>query len=426
MSTRRPKSPGWAAFDLKQKQKQIIESPSEKELYPLLSSTVTSLEPCKTIPQYNGSSLKPFSSMVLPSVNYPKFVDNSSSNKPSGSGNPSGHFINKVAEESKPGNKFSRPKTRYSWADDGLIEDILAAVGNDFEKASFSLEAMISVRSTEEFEVANLAGVNSSFQDFSYVDKTILADKYEPAGKTNASSELNSDTEASVGNNNNFSVKDHELYREMNMLGHFRFAPVEPEWEEDDVYLSQRKDAIKLIRVASRHARASSKAFLDGDHYSARHFSMKAREEWAAAKKLNAKAASEILRIRNEKNGMWKLDLHGLHAVEALEALQERLWMIETQLACSGVACPNDVKTKDESVQASSSGVCPDAQISNEHSILRQRQKQLEVITGRGNHSHGEAAIIPAAMRSFLAEKGYRFEEARPGVIMVRPKFRPR
>ncbi|RVX21450.1 hypothetical protein CK203_002323 [Vitis vinifera] len=45
--------------------------------------------------------------------------------------------------------------------------------------------------------------------------------------------------------------------------------------------------------------------------------------------------------------------------------------------------------------------------------------------TGRGNHSRGQAAL-PTAVRSFLNEHGYRFEEARPGVIAVRPKFRHR
>ncbi|KAL4344813.1 hypothetical protein AHAS_Ahas11G0215900 [Arachis hypogaea] len=37
---------------------------------------------------------------------------------------------------------------------------------------------------------------------------------------------------------------------------------IEPEWEEDDVYLSHRKDALKTMRLASRHSRAAADAFL--------------------------------------------------------------------------------------------------------------------------------------------------------------------
>ncbi|MCI20244.1 smr protein/MutS2 C-terminal, partial [Trifolium medium] len=42
---------------------------------------------------------------------------------------------------------------------------------------------------------------------------------------------------------------------------------------------------------------------------------------------------------------------------------------------------------------------------------------------GVGNHSRGQAAL-PTAVRSYLNENRYRFEETRPGVITVWPKFR--
>lgn len=84
------------------------------------------------------------------------------------------------------------------------------------------------------------------------------------------------------------------------------------------------------IRAASNHSRAASNAFVRGDHVSARQLSQQAREEWAEAEKLNAKAAKEILMLKNANNDMSKLDLHGLHAVEAVHALEERLTKIES------------------------------------------------------------------------------------------------
>jgi phosphotransferase system HPr-like phosphotransfer protein len=67
-----------------------------------------------------------------------------------------------------------------------------------------------------------------------------------------------------------------------------------------------------------------------GDHASARRFSQQAQEEWAEAKKLNAKAANKILMLKNANNDMLKLDLHGLHALEAVHALEEHLSKIES------------------------------------------------------------------------------------------------
>jgi hypothetical protein len=32
------------------------------------------------------------------------------------------------------------------------------------------------------------------------------------------------------------------------ILGHLKSIPVEPEWEEDDVYLSHRKNALRMMR----------------------------------------------------------------------------------------------------------------------------------------------------------------------------------
>ncbi|GAB4855759.1 hypothetical protein Ancab_024404 [Ancistrocladus abbreviatus] len=429
MSWRRPKSIGWAAFDVQQKQKQILEPQLHNEPFPSLPSTHTSLEQSEALPKDNNFSVKPFTSVLFPSMNFPTHIENKASNrvKPSEHGNSGGRCSNKISKE----NIFSLLKKRCSWADDSLIEDILAAVNYDFEKASASLAAMISDNGKQDNKHTHSAGFHSGSNYFVRDNKRLQADKDVPLGEAAGQSEFSSVLKACFDDSDKIFMKDHEFHDEKLcsgagdmkfMHGMLTHIPVEPEWEEDDVYLSHRKDAISMIRAASRHSKAATNSFLRGDHYSARQFSLKAQEEWLTAEKLNAKAANEILSIRNGKNGIWKLDLHGLHAAEAVGALLKRLQMIESQAPFGSLVCPDSIRVRGESVQASSSSDGSEIKKSNEQAS-RKRQISLEVITGRGNHSRGEAAI-PAAVRSFLMENGYRFEEARPGIIMVHPKFR--
>jgi len=64
---------------------------------------------------------------------------------------------------------------------------------------------------------------------------------------------------------------------------------------------------------------------LRGDHAAAKELSLRAQEERAAAEKLNNKAAEEIFRLRNSNNDIWKIDMHGLHASEAVAVLERHL-----------------------------------------------------------------------------------------------------
>lgn len=125
-----------------------------------------------------------------------------------------------------------------------------------------------------------------------------------------------------------------------------------------------------MNRSAARHSKAASEAYLRGDHLSAQHFSLKAQEEWDAANRLNAQAAKEILTACNGKNDQWTLDLHGLHAKEAVQALQEHLQKIESQVAQNkrsfGAAVSFDVENESK----------------GSHLLNKQRPAFLEVITG--------------------------------------------
>jgi hypothetical protein len=102
---------------------------------------------------------------------------------------------------------------------------------------------------------------------------------------------------------------------------------------------------------------------------------MRAREEWNNADKLNSEAATKILSIRNSDNDIWRLDLHGLHAAEAVQALQEHLHRIETQGFSKNSALSNGVK-KNGSVNFM------DSDNLDNQAPIKLRSLGLHVITG--------------------------------------------
>lgn len=358
---RRSRGPGWAAFGQKQNTQAGPETEFTMDPCPATLNIGTfSIANCSTA--FSRAQTKPFSSVVCPSVKISC---------------PSGNLSTKhYADQTM---QVKMLKDIHAWADQSIIEDVLVAVGNDVDQASSLLQAMLSSETTSD-------GPNSS-----------------------TLSNVSNDIEGLSINNISEAKKLAQPYHEVLTPNCLLQVPVEPEWEEDDVYLSHRKEAMKMMRMAAQHSRAASNAFLRGDHISAQQNSSLAHEKRLTAEILNAEAASEILRIQNKNNGIWKIDLHGLHASEAVNALKERLQKIELEFvgkrAVSTITPPfeNDMKKRNE--------------------LSQHKQMILQVITGTGNHSKGQASL-PIAIKSFLIENGYRFDDARPGVIGVRPKFR--
>lgn len=140
-----------------------------------------------------------------------------------------------------------------------------------------------------------------------------------------------------------------------------------------------------MTRSASRNSKSANDAYLRGDHEAARNFSLKAQEERAAAERLNSKAAKDILSFRNCKNDLWTLDLHGLHAAEAVEALREHLLSVESLVSPNCLAAQQGrLKEIGTSVAASvqSSGQLEMEKFGRQHPTSRQRMGLLQVITG--------------------------------------------
>ncbi|CAI8613349.1 unnamed protein product [Vicia faba] len=386
--SRGKQSSGWTAFDLKQKNKNNIESEVDKDPFPPIGSSGSM--------QHEGG-------------NGQKAVFGYDSDKKS-CGTTAQEDVNLVAK---------KLKEQHPWAENSLIDDILAAVNNSVDKAVALLETMASADNFKECKLwsyLHSRPTNSKTGE----SHTLEMVKDDILFNSSIVDRLQDNDKDSENRNSSSGQKFSDVSNLKYKMDLLNSIPVEPEWEEDDIYSSHRKDALKTMRSASRHSKAAANAFLKGEHFSAQLHSSRAREEWHNAEKLNSEAATKILSIRNSDNDISRLDLHGLHATEAVQALQEHLRRIESQGFSKSSAPSNGVK---KNGRAHSLGSLNFMEWENLDKPLRLRSLALHVITGVGNHSRGQAAL-PTAVRSFLSENRYRFEEMRPGVITVWPKFR--
>lgn len=451
MSRRKANFPGWASIDLNHRQQKdgsaFVEACNQlkeeaKPSFPPISHTTT----VQKKKNHFTSPMRSFSSVLLPpaAMEFPALPDKN----------------NKIRHTQRPlvATGTSRSTTQidasqactkikevYGWEDESVIADVLAAVDNDINEASALIEEMVSYDCTEQKKDESIqVSKSNTFLLQHKCSDVSKGTSFEESVDIEESNCLQEDRINSVTRESSY---EYLSYRDENSnkaaavknlgLEHWKNVPVEPEWEEDDIYFIHRKEALHMMRSASQHSRKASDAYMRGDHFSAQQLSARAREEWTVAERLNAKAAKEILSIRNNKHGLWKLDLHGLHTLEAVQALQERLQKLEclvrsnlslspngrnsNTIAGSGIVCYSSF----ESLTFTKTGgtVNLDGKHRELSSLQQQRPTSLQVITGVGNHSRGEAAL-PTAVRNFLNDNGYRYDEARPGLITVRPKFR--
>ncbi|CAJ2651589.1 unnamed protein product [Trifolium pratense] len=403
---------GWTAFDLKQKNKNSFESVVDKDPFPPIGSSGSMRQGDKFIKKKHVPS-KPFSSVLLPNKNFPPLKEVGNGQKAASGYDSDGKSFGTTAQEDA-NLDTKKLKEKHLWAENSLIEDILAAVNNNVDKAVALLETMASAVNFEEHKISSDPRSTISETGESLTSEEMVKD--DILFHSNFVGHLQDNDKDLENRNASLGPKFSNVSNLKYKRDLLNSIPDEPEWEEDDIYISHRKDALKTMRSASRHSKAAANAFLKGEHFSAQQHSMRARDEWNNADKLNSEAATKILSIRNSDNDIWRLDLHGLHAAEAVQALQEHLHRIESQGFSKSSAPSNGVK-KNGSVSFM------DSENLDKHAPMKLRSLGLHVITGVGNHSRGQAAL-PTAVRSFLSENRYRIEETRPGVITVWPKFR--
>ncbi|XVE83448.1 hypothetical protein DITRI_Ditri16bG0089200 [Diplodiscus trichospermus] len=423
MSSARGKgeSSGWTAFDLKQRQKQGLVPATENDHFPPLPNSLPAFHTCTNLERSNDLSGRSFSSVLKPSGDFPASKQNNDSIKSINMSKPIENDADNVVEGNNNDLALKKLKELHCWAENSLIEDVLLATDNNINEASTLLKGMVSksgTKDTKETKNDEKSSIIADFPASAYCDTCFPSAKAtELDGQTSKTDERednlvgqSSKADEREGNLKMLTdIYENKLFDGCSnmklILGQLASVPFEPEWEEDDVYLCHRKDAISMMRSASQHYRAASNAFLRGDHFAAQQHSHNAQEEWLTAQRLNVKAAREILRIRNSDNDMWKLDLHGLHAAEAVEALHEHLKRLEVQLPVGRSVSPNRGKTNNGIVRSSGETVSSMDKLDKRQTSSRQRPTSLQVITGIGNHSRGQAAL-PTAVRSFLVESG--------------------
>jgi len=145
-------------------------------------------------------------------------------------------------------------------------------------------------------------------------------------------------------------------------------------------YQKLRTQAGDAAKQRNECAEKSKKAFLDGDHKAAKHWSEEKTKYEASMENANDKAANTIFDHNNQKHSPDTIDLHGLYKAEAMKLLAER---VET--------------------------------------CKKSKADHLIVVVGRGTHSKNGKKLEPATA-TFATKNGIEFERnvPRDGCITFR------
>eukprot|EP00850_Spirogloea_muscicola_P003436 SM000014S00224 [mRNA] locus=s14:85369:88454:+ [translate_table: standard] len=178
--------------------------------------------------------------------------------------------------------------------------------------------------------------------------------------------------------------------------------------EDEDVYLKYRGQALRVSRARARHVRSAISAFSMGDHHRARQLAKLALKERHLAEQLNGEAAQKILQARNTSRagGDWELDLHGLHAQEAVQALSV-LAQLEGGLATSSSALSGGSRPVPQPAVGTHSLLTDGTAGLPVVTINTRLSNELIVITGVGQHGRGGASL-PSAVSNFLNENKFQ------------------
>ncbi|MCI19471.1 smr protein/MutS2 C-terminal, partial [Trifolium medium] len=144
---------GWTAFDLKQKNKNSFESEVDKDPFPPIGSSGSMRHGDKFIKKKHVPP-KPFSSVLLPNKNFPPLKEVGNGQKAVSGYDSDGKSFGTAAQEDA--NLHTKKlKEQHPWAENSLIEDILAAVNNNVDKAVALLETMASAVNFDERKISS-------------------------------------------------------------------------------------------------------------------------------------------------------------------------------------------------------------------------------------------------------------------------------
>jgi hypothetical protein len=148
---------------------------------------------------------------------------------------------------------------------------------------------------------------------------------------------------------------------------------------KDDIYHTYRQEAIKVRRQRDKLREQAQACYLNGNDAEQRNKLAQVRSLAQRLEELNSNAAARIFEHHNSAEfgfGKFKMDLHGLHAQEAVEFLDARLRELCAEL---------------ESVWDTS------------------QWQKLDVVVGKGIHQDGSTILQPA-VREFLEKARFKFE----------------
>ena len=250
MSWARGQSSGWTAFDLKQRKKNGLESEVGKDPFPPIGASNSMRHDDKLVKR-NRVPVKSFSSVLLPTKNFPPLKEGRDNQKQMAGSDSVRKYCGTAAQEDVD-LAIKKLKEQHRWAENSLIEDILAAVSNDVDKAATLLETMASAVNFGECKVSSDPRAATS----DYIPCEEKTDEIHILEKVKNDIPIHSsvvghikDNDKDLEDRNASSVEklsDDDNVR--SKLGLLNSVPVQPEWEEDDIYLSHRKDALKTMR----------------------------------------------------------------------------------------------------------------------------------------------------------------------------------
>ncbi|GIM11344.1 hypothetical protein Vretimale_14865 [Volvox reticuliferus] len=235
-----------------------------------------------------------------------------------------------------------------------------------------------------------------------------------------------------------------------------------------DAYFRHRQSAIKMTHAWRKLMNKASAAFTAGDRALGRRLVSEAQDLRQQAAKAHREAAKRIVAEMNEGRQLseWELDLHGLHAAEAVETLAQRIKSLEggstrpvataagapagpataaataaTGLSSSGSSTKGQMQQQRTPIgsgggggggsTAAAAAVAVSAEPTAPADVaaaaatakLLASGRVLRVIVGKGLHSSGGEASLPRVVKNFLLDRGYRFTP-RAGVIEVQLRRR--
>lgn len=255
MSWRRGKTSGWTAFDLEQRRKKGVEPEAKNESSPSISN---SMDQIQNVSKNNSATKtvleKSFVSVLQHSVNFPTFEnrgDMGGKKMEIGSFDTS-EYVNERNSVRDVVKALEMLKELHPWADQSLIEDVFVGVNNDVDKASALLKLMVSSeQSYKERKVAETEESKSNFEEFLLVENKSDTDLFEVSSLLDGLKGLKGDNTELTDEHASSEMLLHDDSHADIVLNSIKYIPTQPEWEEDDVYLLHRKEALRMMRCVA-------------------------------------------------------------------------------------------------------------------------------------------------------------------------------